>query len=275
MPNIHATAIVHKNAKIGKNVVIGPYCILDSPGIVLEEDVEIKSHVTIEGNVTIGRGTKVASFAALGAPTTNLTFKGEATYVEIGKNCDIREYVSINSSCGEGTRVKVGDNCLLMPYSFVAHNCVVGNNVIMTNGATLAGHVTVGDFVILGGLCAIAQKLRIGDHAMVGGGSMVVLDIPPYAICSGYPCKVSCLNIVGMKRRSFPASIQRSLAKAFRITYKMGLKWSEAREQILETIPQSDYIDNWIAFCSSSKKGLAPYRKELITQEMDKSFSNT
>ncbi len=275
MSNIHATAIVHKSAKIGNNVVIGPYCILNSAGIVLEDDVEIKSHVTIEGNVTVGKGSKIASFATLGAPTTNLAFRGETTFVEIGKNCDIREYVSINSSCGEGTKVRVGDNCLLMPYSFVAHNCVVGNNVIMTNGATLAGHVTVGDFVILGGLCAIAQKLRIGDHAMVGGGSMVVLDIPPYAICSGYPCKVSCLNIVGMKRRNFPASIQRSLAKAFRITYKMGLKWADAREQILETIPQSDPIDNWIAFCSSSKKGLAPYRKEILVEGAEKSFSAT
>jgi UDP-N-acetylglucosamine acyltransferase len=274
MPNIHKTAIVHKKAKIGKDVVIGPYSILDSPGIVLEDGVQIKAHVSVEGNVTVGKGTKIASYASIGAATTNLTFKGETTYVEIGQNCDIREYVSINSSCGEGTKVKVGDNCLLMPYSFVAHNCVVGNNVIMTNGATLAGHVTVGDFVILGGLCAIAQKLRIGDHAMVGGGSMVVLDIPPFAMCSGYPCKVSCLNIVGLKRRDFPASIQRNLAKAFRITYKMGLKWTEAREQILETIPQSEHIDNWIAFCSSSKKGIAPYRKELVEQAVEKSFSN-
>jgi len=270
MPKIHSTAIVHKDAKIDETVIVGPYCILDSPGITLEEGVVLKSHVTIEGNVRVGKGTKVASFATLGAPTTNLSFKGEETFVEIGQYCDIREYVSINSSCGDGTRVKVGNYCLLMPYCFVAHNCIVGNHVIMTNGATLAGHVTIGNFVILGGLCAIAQKLRVGDHAMVGGGSMVVLDIPPYAICSGYPCKVSSLNIVGLKRRHFSHEEQRNLAKAFRITYKMGLKWVEAREKILETIPQSEHIDNWVEFCSTTSKGISPYRKEVGAQNMEK-----
>lgn len=263
MSNIHKTAIVHKQAKIGKDVVIGPYSILDSPDIVLEDKVQIKSHVTIEGNVHIGKDTKIASYASIGVATTNLSYRGEVTYIKIGSNCDIREYVSINSSCGEGTVVSIGDNCLLMPYSFVAHNCSVGNNVIMTNGATLAGHVKIGNNVILGGLCAIAQKLRVGDHAMVGGGSKVLLDIPPFTICSGYPCKVGGLNIVGLKRRKFEPAIQKNLSKAFRITYKMGLKWVEAKERILETIPQSKHLDNWIEFCSSSDSGIANYRKDL------------
>jgi len=273
MPKIHKTAIVHKKAKIGKDVVIGPYCVLDSPGIVLGDGVQIKSHVVMEGNVTVGKGTKIASFASIGVETTNLNYNGETTYVRIGENCDIREYVSINSSCGEGTVVSVGNNCLLMQYAFVAHNCTVGNNVIMTNGATLAGHVQIGDYVIMGGMSAIAQRLRVGDHAMVGGGSMVCLDIPPYSLCSGYPCEVYSLNIVGMKRRQFPADVQRSLARAFRLTYKMGLRWEEAKEQILETIPQSDHIDNWIEFLSSAKKGFARYRKKSSQEtEVEKSL---
>lgn len=273
MSQIHKTSIVHKKAKLGKNIVIGPYCILDSPDIVIDDNVHIKSHVTIEGNVHIGEGTKIASYASIGVPTTNLAFKGEVTYVRIGKRCDIREYASINSSCGEGTTVKIGDDCLLMPYAFVAHNCSVGNNVIMTNGATLAGHVKIGNHVILGGLCAIAQHLRVGDHAMVGGGSMVVKDVPPYTMCSGYPCKVFSLNIVGMKRRNFPPLTQRSLAKAFRMTFKMGLKWIDAKEQILETIPQSEHIDNWVEFCSTSKKGIVFYRKHSAEHSEEKTMS--
>jgi UDP-N-acetylglucosamine acyltransferase len=275
MSSIHKTAIIHKKAKIGKNVVVGPYSVLDSPGIVLEDNVQIKGHVTIEGNVHVGEGVKIASYASIGAPTTNLSFKGEETFVQIGKGCDIREYVSINSSCGTGTVVKVGDFCLLMPYSFIAHNCTVGDFVIMTNGATLAGHVKIGDYVILGGLCAIAQRLRVGDHAMVGGGSMIQSDIPPFSICSGYPCKIGGLNMVGLKRRKFSSDIQRQLSKAFRITYKMGLRWSEAREQILTTIPQSVHIDNWVTFCSNSEKGIANYRKNKEEKLPEKTFSRS
>ena len=263
MGKIHRTAIVHKKVKIGKDVVIGPYSILDSPDIVLHDGVEIKSYVSVEGNVEIGKGTKISSYCSIGAVTTNLSYRGETTYVKIGEDCDIREYVSINSSCGEGTTVRVGDRCLLMPYAFVAHNCSVGNDVIMTNGATLAGHVKIGNYVILGGLSAIAQRLRVGDHAMLGGGSMVQFDIPPFSISSGYPCRVAGLNIVGLKRRKFTPQVQKDLYKAFRITYKMGLKWSDARERILESISQSEHIDNWVSFCSTSEKGVAGYRKNL------------
>ncbi|MCH9621243.1 MAG: Acyl-[acyl-carrier-protein]--UDP-N-acetylglucosamine O-acyltransferase [Chlamydiia bacterium] len=272
MSRIHKTAIVHKKVTIGKDVIIGPYCVLDSPDIILEDGVEIKSHVVIEGHVHIKKGTKIASYASIGVATTNLSFKGEVTFVVIGENCDIREYVSINSSCGEGTTVSIGNNCLLMPYSFVAHNCTVGDYVIMTNGATLAGRVKVGNYVILGGLCAIAQWLRIGDHVMVGGGAMVAQDIPPYTLCSGDRAEVSSLNIVGLKRRGFTPQLQRNLAKAFRLTYKSGLRWAEAKEQILETIPQSDQIDNWIEFCSTAKKGIAKYRKKSQGQGTEKSL---
>lgn len=261
MAQIHKTAIVHKKIKMGTGVVIGPYSILSSPDIEIGDQVHIKSHVTIEGNVKIGKGTKIASYACIGAPTTNLSFCGEKTFVRIGQYCDIREYVSINSSCGEGTTVSVGDNSLLMPYAFVAHNCMVGSNVIMTNGATLAGHVKIGDYAILGGLCAIAQHSRVGDHAMVGGGSMIAMDIPPYSMCSGYPAKVSSLNVVGLKRRGFTGEQQRALAKAFRLTYKTGLRWKNAREEILSTMPPMKCIDNWVNFCSTAKKGLATYRK--------------
>ncbi len=37
------------------------------------------------------------------------------------QNCEIREFVTINSSTFEGTSVKVGDHCLIMAYCHIAH----------------------------------------------------------------------------------------------------------------------------------------------------------
>ncbi|MFS8118748.1 MAG: hypothetical protein ACMG55_09705, partial [Microcoleus sp.] len=48
-----------------------------------------------------------------------------------------------------------GDQCLIMAYCHVAHNCEVGNKVIMSNNATLAGHVIVEDFAIISGFTPI------------------------------------------------------------------------------------------------------------------------
>lgn len=55
-----------------------------------------------------------------------------------------------------------------MAYTHVAHDCQVGNRVVMSNNATLAGHVTVGDCVIISGLSAVHQFTRIGRHALWG-----------------------------------------------------------------------------------------------------------
>ena len=261
MSQIHTSAIVHPDAKIGNNVIIEPYAVVNSPEVELGDNVVIKSHAYIEGNVHIGEGTIIYPFASIGTQTQNLKYAGEKTYVRIGKNCQIREYVTINSSCGNQSRVEVGDKALIMAYCHVAHNCRVGKGVIMANGATLAGYVEVGDYANLGGLCAIHQNTRIGEYAMIGGGSMIGSDVPPYTIGQGYPLVVVGLNWIGLKRHNFSLSERKSLTQAFKLTYEPGIKWSEARKNILEKVPPSSHIDFWVKFCDSSKRGIASYRK--------------
>lgn len=67
----------------------------------------------------------------------------------------------------------------MMAYTHVAHNCIVGNNVIMSNVATLAGHVIVEDRAVIGGLSAVHQFCKIGRNAMIGGMARVAQDVPP------------------------------------------------------------------------------------------------
>jgi UDP-N-acetylglucosamine acyltransferase len=56
-----------------------------------------------------------------------------------------------------------------MAYAHIAHDCKVGSNIIMANGATLAGHWEVSDFVIFSGLCAVHQFCRVGKYAFISG----------------------------------------------------------------------------------------------------------
>ena len=115
---------------------------------------------------------------SIGTKTQDLKFRGAKTYVVIGKNAEIREFTTINSSTCEGSTVRVGDHCLIMASCHIAHHCEVGNHVIMSNNSLLAGHVIVEDYAIIGGLTPIHQFTRIGCHAMVGGMSRVTLDVP-------------------------------------------------------------------------------------------------
>lgn len=255
MSNIHPQAIVEKGAIVGKNVTIEPFAVIKRT-VTLGDDVVVKSHAYIDGNTTIGEGTVIWPGASIGTKTQDLKFRGENTYVVIGKRCEIREFVTINSSCQEGSIVKVGDGCLIMAYCHVAHNCEIGNHVIMSNSAMLAGHVIVGDYAIIGGMTPVHQFSRIGRHAMVGGFSRVPRDIPPYTVGGGFPYKFGGINIIGLKRHKFPLEVRIALSKAFKITYRSGLHLEDALSQIEQEIERGQEVNHWIEFCKSSKRGL-------------------
>lgn len=253
---IHPTAIIAPGVKIGHNVTIEPYVVINSPHVVIEDNVTIKSHVYIDGHTTIGNGTTIYPLASIGTKTQDLKFRGETTYVKIGKNCEIREFVTINSSCQEGSVVEVGDNCLIMAYCHIAHNCVVGNRVIMSNNATLAGHVIVEDYAIIGGMTGVHQFARIGRNAMVGGMSRVTHDVPPFTIGAGTPFKFGGLNIVGLKRNGISLATRRELSKAFKILYRSQLRVEDALDRIEAEILPLPEVVHFVHFCRQSHRGL-------------------
>lgn len=255
MSQIHPTAIVESTVEVGNHVTIEPYAVIKGH-VVLEDDVVIKSHAYLDGYTLIGRQSVIFPFASIGTQTQDLKFQGEKTFVRIGAGSTIREYVTINGSCGEGTEVVVGDHCHIMSYCHIAHNCEVGNHVIMSNSATLAGHVTVGDYAIIGGFTPVHQFSRIGAHAMVGGMSRVVKDVPPYTLGGGDPYKIAGLNLVGLKRRGFSLGVRKALTRAYKITYHSGLRVDEAMELIRSENLDVPEVKAWIDFCLLSKRGL-------------------
>lgn len=253
---IHPTAIITPGAKIGSNVTIEAYAVIASPHVTIEDNVVIKSHAYIDGYTTIGAGTQIFPMACIGTKTQDLKFRGEKTFVKIGKNCEIREFVTINSSCEENSVVRLGDHCLIMAYCHVAHNCVVGNHVIMSNNATLAGHVEVEDYAIIGGFTPIHQFVRVGRHAMVGGMSRVTHDIPPFTIGAGIPFKFGGLNMIGLKRHGFSLDTRLELSKAFKLVYRSGLRLEEALTRIENDLMHIPDVKHFVHFCRESRRGL-------------------
>ncbi|MDP1879571.1 MAG: acyl-ACP--UDP-N-acetylglucosamine O-acyltransferase [Parachlamydiaceae bacterium] len=274
---IHPTAIIAPGAKIGKSVTIEPYVVINSPHVVIEDHVVIKSHAYIDGYTTIGEGTTIYPGACIGTKTQDLKYRGEKTFVKIGKHCEIREFVTINSSCQEHSTVEVGDHCLIMAYCHIAHNCKVGNRVIMSNNATLAGHVTVEDFAIIGGLTPIHQFVRIGRYAMVGGMSRVTHDIPPYTIGGGIPYKFGGLNIIGLKRHGIPLDTRKELSKAFKYIYRSQMHLKDALQVIEEELVLLPEIQHFIEFCRQTRRGLMGLQggEEEIPQADDEEDSET
>lgn len=217
MVTIHPTAVVDPAAQLGANVSIGPYAVI-GPNVVLGDGVTVQSHVVIDGRTTIGAGTTIYPFASIGLPPQDLKYKGEASVLEIGANCIIREHVTVNPGTeGGGMVTRVGDKVMLAIGSHVAHDCLIGNGCLVMNHVLLGGHVVIGDYAVLGGGSAVHQFVRIGKHAMIGGLSGVENDVIPYGTVMGNRARLEGLNILGMKRRGFG----REDIHAVRNAYKM------------------------------------------------------
>jgi UDP-N-acetylglucosamine acyltransferase len=168
----------------------------------------------------------------------------------------IFEYVTIHRGTEHGLGVTtLGDNNFLMAYAHIAHDCIVGNNIIMANGATLAGHVEVADFVIFGGLCAVQQFRRIGQYAFISGLTGVPNDVPPFVIAAGDRAKLYGLNVVGLERRGFSKEEISKLKKAYKLLFRSSLPLSTSLKIIQDEL-KSEHVKTLIDFIKSSKRGI-------------------
>ncbi len=267
--SIHPTAIIDKGAQIGEGVIIEPYVVIGKH-VTLKDGVTVRAHAYLDGQLTVGENTVIYPSAVIGTKAQHLRFNGEQTRIEIGKNCEIREFVTINSSVGEDGYVKIGDHCFIMAYCHIAHNCELGDHVIMSNNSQLAGHVVIGNHVVMGGFVAIHQFVRVGDYAMIGGVSALGHDMPPYTLGGGIPFKIGGLNIVGLKRNKFSLKTRQNLSRAFRLLYRSKLRPSVAVERIESELDQTPEILALIQFFRSSKRGL--YGLHGVTGEEDVEF---
>ncbi|UCG09242.1 MAG: acyl-ACP--UDP-N-acetylglucosamine O-acyltransferase [Desulfobacterales bacterium] len=253
---IHPTAIVDPEAELDANVDIGPYSII-AGHVSIGSGTVIGPHAMVEQYTSIGPDCRIYQYASIGAPPQAIKFKGEITYLKIGRGTTVREFVTINRGTEFGGGVtEVGENNLLMAYCHIAHDCKTGRNVILANNATLAGHIIIGDYVTVGGLVAIHQFVKIGDYAYIGGKSAVAKDIPPYVIASGDRAVLYGLNKIGLKRHGFGDNTVKTLKKAYRIIFRIGLTTKEAIQRVQAEVDQIPEVVSLVEFIKSSERGI-------------------
>ena len=252
---VHPTAVVDSHAELHDGVVIGPYAVI-GPNVVLEKNVKVMSQAVIDGYTTVGENTQIYPKGVIGLRPQDLKYHGEKSYVKIGRNNTIREFVTINSSTGENTSTVIGDNCLLMAYTHIAHNCRIGNEVLMANLASLSGHSIVEDKAMLSGLVGVHQYVNIGTMSITGGASKVIQDVPPYSLSDGNPCRVRDINRIGLKRHGIDSETRMIIRRAFKILFLSGHNMKIAIQIVRDEIPPLPQIDHLIEFIQKSKRGI-------------------
>ncbi|MCH9698384.1 MAG: acyl-ACP--UDP-N-acetylglucosamine O-acyltransferase [Gammaproteobacteria bacterium] len=253
---IDKLAVVDQHARIADSADIGPYSCIGAD-VVIGENTVIGPHVVIKGPTTIGANNRIFQFSSIGEDPQDKKYAQERTELLIGDHNVIREYCTINRGTVQDNKItRIGHHNLFMAYTHIAHDCVIGSQVVMSNGASLAGHVRLGDHVVLGGFSLVHQFTHIGDYCFSAMGSAVSQDIPPYIMVAGNPTKPHSINIVGLERHGFSLDVINEIRRAYKIIYKSGLKLGDAIAVLSDMTHECPEIQCMVDFLRQSNRGI-------------------
>ena len=256
-PAIHPTAIVHPDAELAPSVTVGAYSVIGA-GVRLGEACEVMNHVTLEGPTVMGARNRIFAYASIGQDPQDKKFNpGEPSFLEIGDDNVVREFVTINRGTEHGGQVtRIGHRNWLMAYCHVAHDCQIGNDTVFANCATLGGHVTIGDRAYLGGFTAVHQFCSVGELVMTGGHTMIGQDVPPFVIATGNRVQLYGVNRIGLERAGVPAEEIKAVERAYRRFFRSKLRAVEALAAIESELADSSYAMRFVAFIRASTRGI-------------------
>ena len=263
MNRIHASAVVDSKAELAGDVEVGPYSVI-GPNVKIGAGTKVGSHTVIEGYTTIGQDNHFAHFASIGGAPQDMKYRGEPTQLIIGDRNTVREFTTIHTGTAQDVGItRIGSDNWIMSYVHIAHDCQVGNHTIFSSNAQIAGHVQVDDWAIMGGMSGVHQFVRIGQHVMLGGASVLVQDIPPFVIAAGDKAAPHGINVEGLKRRGFSSETISALRQAYKVLYKDGLSFEDAKVEIKKMItanaadtPTAEKLTQFHDFIAASTRGI-------------------
>ncbi len=251
---IHPSAIIHPSAMIDPGVKIGPFCVIEEDVFVGEGSV-LYTQVILQRGTRIGRNCQLHGGVNFGGPPQDTKYKGEHSYVVLGDNNIIREFVTIHRATGEGNETRIGSDNMIMAYAHIGHNCEIGSHITIASYVGISGHATIYDHANLGGIVGVHQFSRIGKFAMIGGMSGVAEDIPPYMLATGRPARVYDINVRGLRRAGISPKVRGELRLAYKLLYRSNLNTSQAIEAIGEEIESSPELTHLLDFLRDSRDG--------------------
>lgn len=147
----------------------------------------------------------VADDAQLGEGTTVWHLAQIREGAELGENCIVGRGAYI------GPGVRIGHNCKLQNYALVYEPAILGNGVFIGPAAVLTNDayprsvtprgvlkrgddwdavgVVIRDGASVGARAVCVAPVTIGAWAMVAAGSVVVRDVPDFALVAGVPAR--------------------------------------------------------------------------------------
>lgn len=144
------------------------------------------STVVIDEGTQIGAGTKIWHFSHI------------MTGCTIGEHCNIGQNVVVSPNVSIGNGVKVQNNVSLYTGVICEDDVFIGPSAVFTNVTNPRSFIVRKDQfkpTLLKRGCSIGANATIvcghtiGEYALIGAGSVVVTNVPAYALMVGNPAK--------------------------------------------------------------------------------------
>ena len=96
--------------------------------------------------------------------------------VEIGDNCFVLEFVTIQP-CS-----KVGNNVFLWSGNHVGHHASVGDHCYIAGQVVISGSTTVESYCFVGVGATLGHEITIGRESFIGAGSLITKNVEPSSV---------------------------------------------------------------------------------------------
>ena len=253
---IHPTAQVDRSAELDSSVRVGAGAVIGA-GVEIGADTEVGAQAQIQGRTRIGRGNRIYPMSCVGFDPQDLKYNGEESWLEVGDDNSIREFSTLNRGTEfGGGATRVGDGNLFMAYTHIGHDSQVGSRIVMTNAATLAGHVEVADDATISAFSSVHQFCRVGRHAYIGGYSVITKDVLPFGQTTGQKPQCYGVNSIGLERKGFSKDQIQAIHDAFRVLLRSGKNTTQALEALKAEPAVTPDVQDLIDFVESSERGV-------------------
>lgn len=136
--------------------------------------------------------------ARIGTATRIWAFVHILAGAQIGYECNLCDHVFVENDVVIGDRVTVKCGVQLWDGLRVGDDAFIGPNATFTNDIFPRSkkypekflHTVIENGASIGANATVLAGVTIGEKAMVGAGSVVVKDVPPYAVVVGNPARI-------------------------------------------------------------------------------------